>query len=79
MNIDEAIKHCEEIAGNRCDACGAEHNQLAKWLKELKSQQQEIDKLKDTIKGNYAIVKALTADKNEHQGRIMRIRWNDGN
>ena len=36
MTIDEAIKHCEEVADSKCDACGAEHKQLAEWLKELK-------------------------------------------
>lgn len=35
MTLDEAIKHCEEIA---CDSeqCRLEHLQLAQWLKELK-------------------------------------------
>lgn len=39
----------------------------------IEAQRQEIDKLKDTIKGNYAIVKALTADKDEQAGTIMRL------
>lgn len=37
MTLDEAIKHAEEVAESRCDECGAEHKQLAKWLKELKA------------------------------------------
>lgn len=36
MTLDEAIKHCEEVADSKCDECGAEHRQLAEWLKELK-------------------------------------------
>ena len=49
MTIDEAIKHCEEVAEKYCDAveeglkpddfcdsCASEHRQLADWLKALK-------------------------------------------
>lgn len=43
MTIDEAIKHCNEVAaGALCKgtvnhkACGEEHKQLAGWLEELK-------------------------------------------
>ena len=43
MTIDEAIKHCYEVAaGALCKstenqkACGEEHKQLAEWLVELK-------------------------------------------
>lgn len=38
MKLEEAIKHCEEVADSKCDACGAEHRQLAEWLKELKER-----------------------------------------
>lgn len=51
MTIDEAIRHCEEVAeekeqeakeahvlsGMDCMECAKEHRQLAKWLKELKA------------------------------------------
>lgn len=52
MNLDEAIKHCEEKAkvlrkeadyceerstSDDCLECAKEHEQLAEWLKELKS------------------------------------------
>ncbi len=47
MDIDEAIKHCLENADKEkknCDFdCANEHEQLAEWLKELKS----IKELKD--------------------------------
>lgn len=49
MTLDEAIKHCEEIAekycekvedgltaDDFCDSCASEHRQLAEWLRELK-------------------------------------------
>jgi len=38
MNLDEAIKHAEEVANSKCDSCGSEHKQLAEWLKELKEK-----------------------------------------
>ena len=43
MTLDEAIRHCEEVADRLrqgCDdvamSCEADHRQLAKWLRELK-------------------------------------------
>ena len=52
MTLEEAIKHCEEVAETQeenckhaghdhytkleASACAAEHRQLAKWLRELK-------------------------------------------
>lgn len=52
MTLDEAIKHCEEVAENQewlsesyddesmgaklCKECASEHRQLAEWLKDLK-------------------------------------------
>ena len=37
MDIDEAIRHCkEEAIDNSCNQCGKDHEQLAKWLTELK-------------------------------------------
>ena len=56
FNLDEAIKHCEEIAMDktnlaqtlwdskekaRCKECAEEHNQLAQWLIELKMLKTE--------------------------------------
>ena len=35
MTIDEAIRHCDEIAAG-CGECADEHRQLAEWLRELK-------------------------------------------
>lgn len=36
LTLDKAIKHCYEVADKKCDDCGKEHLQLAKWLEELK-------------------------------------------
>ena len=41
MALEEAIKHCNEIAEDRCDECGMEHRQLAEWLKELQVYRKE--------------------------------------
>ena len=48
MTIDEAIKHCNEVAsGELCKstvnhkACGEEHKQLAEWLKELQRLKEQ--------------------------------------
>ena len=49
MTIDEAIKHCEDVAsGALCEgtanhkACGEEHKQLADWLEELKKARERL-------------------------------------
>lgn len=48
MTLDEAIKHCEEVAdrcavtdGNR--ECEDNHRQLAEWLKELKQYREWLE------------------------------------
>lgn len=43
MNLDEAIKHCEEVAlscSNDEKKCALEHVQLMQWLKELRVLRQ---------------------------------------
>ena len=42
MTIDEAIRHCEEVAEkmNDCE-CAADHRQLTEWLTELKELREE--------------------------------------
>lgn len=54
MTIDEAIKHCEEVAEeqekNECNECAAEHRQLAEWLKELKAYREAKDKIFKNMK-----------------------------
>lgn len=45
MTLEEAIKHCEEVADAPCFTdeearCYSEHRQLANWLKELKKYRE---------------------------------------
>lgn len=46
MTIDEAIRHCEEVAEkmNDCE-CAADHRQLAEWLRELKELREIFSKV----------------------------------
>jgi hypothetical protein len=55
MTLDEAIKHCEEVADqlegkdgyaytdSTCDECAKEHRQLAEWLREVEESRKVID------------------------------------
>jgi hypothetical protein len=56
LTLDEAIKHCEEVAekycekveegltaDDFCDSCASEHRQLAEWLRELKESRMVLD------------------------------------
>lgn len=57
MTIDEAIQHCKEVAKKErskllkagdmyiCTECAEEHEQLAKWLEELKEYRIAFDLL----------------------------------
>ena len=41
MTLDEAIAHALEVAESQsCTECGANHMQLAEWLKELKTRRE---------------------------------------
>ena len=52
MTLDEAIQHAEEVANSKCDSCGAEHRQLANWLKELKDLRERLIKQIDKKEWN---------------------------
>lgn len=41
MTLDEAIQHAQEIADKGCDQCAKDHQQLAKWLTELKNRREK--------------------------------------
>ena len=46
MTLDEAIKHCEDVAEDSCgcaEDCIEEHRQLAEWLKELKERRAKTE------------------------------------
>lgn len=44
MTIEEAIKHCDNVASSQCNECGEEHKQLSEWLKELKCLRKVVDR-----------------------------------
>jgi hypothetical protein len=55
MTIDEAIKHCKEVANGitaqgECKECAEEHKQLAQWLGELKQLRGKLKQLKNQSK-----------------------------
>lgn len=52
VTLDEAIKHAEEVANSKCNSCGAEHRQLANWLKELKDLRERLIKQIDKKEWN---------------------------
>lgn len=46
MSIEEAIKHCNEVADSYNDTvpdcdCASDHRQLASWLQELKERREK--------------------------------------
>lgn len=57
MNLDEAIKHCNEVANKACKEhnglCATQHLQLAKWLRELKAYRKLADDFKKFLNLDY--------------------------
>ncbi len=79
MTIDEAIKHCEEIAESyermedshdeklkeECLQCAADHRQLAEWLKDYKELKNSIGAVKlSNMKEALALIRTLKAELN---------------
>lgn len=79
MTIDEAIKHCEEVAERyermedshddklkeECLQCAAEHRQLAEWLRELKELRNSVGGVKlSNMKEALASIRTLKAELN---------------
>lgn len=72
MDLDEAIKHCEEKAeelkrdsqkhniwvAEQCLKCAEEHEQLAEWLRELNRLRMTME----LIKKNYILVQKGARD-----------------
>lgn len=64
MDLDEAIKHCEEVADSHDSIkqikavtleecrCASEHHQLAEWLKELKSLKEKANDIDEVGMAN---------------------------
>lgn len=47
MNLNDAIIHSLAIASSDCGDCGKEHEQLAKWLIELKDIRKFVEPLRN--------------------------------
>ena len=50
MDLESAIQHCkeqvQEQAKRGCYSCAEEHQQLAEWLKELKTSRECIERIR---------------------------------
>ena len=67
-DLDDAIKHCEEKAQElylNCDdyMCAREHEQLAEWLKELKSFKEGQKSRKDFIETVLSVAVTFELDE----------------
>ena len=61
MTLNEAIKHCEEIATGTSE-CAVEHKQLAEWLKELEQYQKQKRKEEEKIDEMLEVLSASTKE-----------------
>lgn len=70
MILDEAIKHCKDIAKDKqCTKCGEEHQQLAEWLEELKELKKMLSEISDSdIK--HAIIAELASSKSLYEEKF---------
>ena len=77
MTIDDAIKHCNEIACKH-DECASEHKQLAKWLNELKELrlQSHWKPSDEQMKGIECTIKTLKYQLNVGDNRLDSL-YND--
>lgn len=78
MTLDEAIKHCEEVAEEKeqsvdirgtnqkwvdsCKECAKEHRQLAGWLYELKDLREQKDIMQKIMDNDNQIIGLLKAE-----------------
>lgn len=75
MTLDEAIKHCEEVADYDCYGekqlkCAEEHRQLAEWLKELKRLREQMGRAEH---GYRSINKSEVYKDHEYVVRYTKI------
>ena len=77
MTLEEAIKHCEDVAEDRCgcgEDCVEEHRQLAKWLKELKERRKTAMSIDDAY---YLVYKDMTSEEGMLTGRYDAKNGNE--
>lgn len=54
LSLEDAIKHCLEVAEKEeCRECAEEHRQLADWLKELKGYKKAYTEIDNKIECDY--------------------------
>lgn len=80
MTIEEAIMHCEEVAGrctaNRCE-CAADHLQLKAWLQELVELRKR-ENVRSDLQGEYEaelIANKITADEKSKRSGNVSYDW----
>ena len=77
MTLDEAIKDTEEVAETaeklEFRLCAEEHEQLAKWLKELKRQREAWKKVKTEIK-EHTKTYSLSSEQN-YLGTVLWSKY----
>ena len=92
MTLDEAIKHCEEVAqklkteaewinpnvDNSCLKCAKEHEQLADWLKELKAYKEDCHILTDAAYSDLCLRASKYEDRPKGKWIILDDCSNEG-
>lgn len=78
MDLEEAIQHCYETVKklriiNPCDACAAEHEQLAHWLEELKKLRAECNGLRSNWYKCAEKVKTLRAERDAAVSDLRKL------
>ena len=80
MTIEEAIKHCEEVAENQewmletydddsegarlCKECAEEHRQLAEWLRELEWRRNAMIEIHEAMLMPASMAKRISEEVN---------------
>lgn len=91
MTIDEAIKHCEEVAERyermedspddklreECLQCTADHRQLAEWLAELKKLREQKAEYKRLMKVAVEDIKYLINHAERNGKACDRCKYGD--
>ena len=87
MTLDEAIKHCEEVAERyqrmedshdeklkeECLQCAEDHKQLADWLKELRDARELLCETQPVLKAAFFVNYKDTNAANELYDKIKAV------
>lgn len=82
MTLDEAIKHCEEVADGmteqgKCTECANEHKQLAEWLRDYK-RLLEREAVLDKIRAEIEQIKSIMNEEIINNNRKDLINFVNG-